>query len=114
MTTNIRPLHDRVLVRRLPEAPRLDGLILIKNDASMMDVVHDGTDKHSDYRRVPLLGEVVAVGPGKYDEKNRFHRTTVKPGDVVIFTDWNDWDQAPAGLYMIREGDVWGYPKAHA
>lgn len=106
----MQPLHDRVLVRRLPDDPHPLGLVLVKDAPDQVDVVHDLTDKHSDYRRVQLKGEILAVGPGKYDEKFRFHPTHVKPGEVIFFSNWNDWDDAPKGLYMIREADIWGYP----
>jgi co-chaperonin GroES (HSP10) len=111
---DIRPLQDRVLVRAINQAfttadlrPRSNGsIILIRKDSTLVDGVE------GDYRRMPLCGEVLAVGPGKYDKKNRFHPTTVKPGEIVIFTDWNDWEQAPPGVHMITEGDIWGYPNA--
>lgn len=113
--TDIRPLQDRVLVRALGKAfttadlrPRSNGsIILIRKDSTLVDGVE------GDYRRMPLLGEIIAVGPGVYDAKNRFRPTVVKPGEVVVFTDWNDWDDAPAGIHMIREGDVWGYPQTN-
>lgn len=115
ITVNVqyfRPLHDRVLVRVIGKAfttaelrPRANSrVILIRSEGNLVDGVE------GDYRRMPLLGEILAVGPGKYDEKDRFQATTVKPGEVVVFTDWNDWEDAPAGVHMIREGDVWGYP----
>ena len=106
-----RLLHDRVLVRKLPEKARLDGLILIKDHPDKVDVVNNDTrGEHDDYRRLPLVGEVLQVGPGKWTVKNKFKPTTVKPGEVVIFTDWNDWAGAPEDLFLITEGDIWGYP----
>lgn len=109
----IIPLHDRVLIERLPGAPRLDGLIVIRENPDCVDAVSATTDgDHADYRRVPILGRVVSVGRGKHDAKFRFHPTVVKPGDVVVFTDWNDWAEAPPGFHMVREGDIWGYPRA--
>ena len=108
--SQIIPLYDRVLVEVLSEKPRLDGLILVKNDSTVSDAVNDGTVDHADYRRVPLLGRIVAVGPGKHDIKWHFHPTTVKPGEVVIFTSWDDADGLLPGHHMIREGDIWGYP----
>jgi len=109
----LQPLHDRILVRRLPDEPHPLGIVLVKDDPNTVDVVHDLTDKHSDYRRIPIRGEILAVGPGKYDDKFKWHSTTVKPGQCILFTNWNDWEDAPAGLYMIREADVMGFlPKA--
>jgi co-chaperonin GroES (HSP10) len=102
------PTLDRVLVRRIAE-PRKDGLVLIRENPDCVDVVSNQTDgAHGDYRRVPVLGVVVAVGPGRFDKKFKFHPTTVKPGEVVIFTEWNDWAEAPEDLYLIREADIWG------
>ena len=110
----LRPIHDRVLVRVLPEEPRLDGLVLVRDDPQSIDAVNEGTGDHSDYRRVPLMGEIIAVGPGRWHRpehgKEFFKATIVKPGELVIFTNWNDWEAAPEGFAMITEGDIWGYP----
>lgn len=105
-----QPTLDRVLVRRMNK-PREDGLVVVKENPNCVDVVSNQTDgNHGDYRRVPLLGVVVAVGPGRWDHKKfKFRPTMVKPGEVVIFTEWNDWENAPEDLFLIREGDIWGH-----
>ncbi|HUD64704.1 MAG TPA: hypothetical protein VMQ17_09005 [Candidatus Sulfotelmatobacter sp.] len=104
-----QPALDRVLVRRMEKSDD-NGLVVIRENPHLVDVVSNQTDgNHGDYRRVPVLGIVVAVGPGKYNQKFKFKPTTVKPGEVVIFTEWNDWADAPEGLYLIREADIWGH-----
>lgn len=115
-----QPTLDRVLIRRLP-ARRLGicdakaggdrGLL---QNPNCVDVVANQADgSHGDYRRVGILGVIVAVGPGKFDEEKwKFYPTTVKPGEVVMFTEWNDWADAPEGLYLVREGDIWGHYEA--
>jgi chaperonin GroES len=65
----LRPLHDRVLVRRFAEETVVGGIII-----------------PSVAREKSLMGEVVAVGPGKKDADGVFRETMVKPGDVVVFS----------------------------
>jgi co-chaperonin GroES (HSP10) len=108
-----RPLHDRVWIRRLPDE-LLDGPILIRrlrDDPRAIDAVNDGTEAHSDYRRMAAIGEIVAVGPGSYDKHHRLQPTVVKPGQTVVFTDWNDFEGAPEGYQLVREADIWGFPE---
>ena len=69
MTTTLRPLHDRVLVRRLDEQEQMRGGIIIPDTA----------------KEKPQQGEVVAVGEGKLDEEGRRIPLDVKPGDRVLF-----------------------------
>ena len=109
-TLTIQPLHDRVLVRLL-EKERADGLVIIRERPDCVDLVGDGP-QHSDHRRVGFTGVVVAVGPGKLDEKFKFRATRVKPGEVVTFSAWDDLDGRIPGHCMIREGDIWGYGEA--
>ena len=65
----LRPLHDRVIVKRLEEERQSAGGILIPDTAA---------EKRS-------MGEVVAVGPGKTDESGKLQPMGVKPGDKVLF-----------------------------
>lgn len=111
-----QPTLDRVLVRRLKQKTRKHDLVVVRENPDCVDVVSNQADgSHGDYRRVGIVGVIVAVGPGKFDEENwKFYPTTVKPGEVVMFTEWNDWADAPEDLYLIREADIWGYPGVHA
>lgn len=111
MKVLINLLEDRILVRRMI-VPRSDGLIIIKTDERSIDVVNDGTGDHGNYSRRSLIGTILKVGPGKRNEKGKFKPTTVKPGQVIVFSDWNDWEGAPEGLYLIREADIWGHHSA--
>lgn len=101
----LRPIHDRVLIEAIKDPEQ--GLIIVRNDPHVMDAVNDGTDAHSDYRRRGIKGTVIAVGPGKYGKHHQLQPTSVKPGQRVVFSDWNDWETAPEGFYLIREADIW-------
>ncbi len=68
-----RPLHDRVVVRRIEEDERTRGGIIIPDTA----------------KEKPQEGEVVAVGPGATDEKGQVQPLEVKPGDRVLFGKWS-------------------------
>jgi co-chaperonin GroES (HSP10) len=85
----IQPLHDRVLVERIPEP---EGLIVIAEK----------------YRDPSRMAKVVAVGPGRWIDGD-FVRTAVKPGDVVhlpgIAAKIPDWDGSD-GQILIQEGDI--------
>ncbi len=69
MAVNIRPLHDRVIVRRIEEGEQVRGGIIIPDTA----------------KEKPQEGEVVAVGEGKYREDGTRQTLDVKPGDRVLF-----------------------------
>jgi chaperonin GroES len=69
MTTTIRPLHDRVLVRRIDEQEQMRGGIIIPDTA----------------KEKPQQGEVIAVGEGKFREDGTRQTPDVKPGDRVLF-----------------------------
>src|ERR1700726_792999 len=69
MTVNVRPLHDRVLVRRLEEKETARGGIIIPDTA----------------KEKPQEGEVIAVGAGKLNEKGARISLDVKPGDRILF-----------------------------
>ncbi len=84
---NIRPLYDRVLVRRLPP-PASEGLVVIPDAA-----VEKST-----------WGQVVAVGLGRRTESGGRIPPEVKAGDVVIFGPYTDFDRDD--LVMIQEADI--------
>ena len=69
MATNIRPLHDRVIVRRIEEGEQVRGGIIIPDSA----------------KEKPQEGEVIAVGEGKYREDGSRQTLDVKAGDRVLF-----------------------------
>ena len=69
MTTTIRPLHDRVLVKRLDEQEEMRGGIIIPDTA----------------KEKPQQGEVIAAGEGKFREDGTRQPLDVKPGDRVLF-----------------------------
>ena len=69
---NIKPLHDRVLVRRIEEDTTTAGGIIIPDTA----------------KEKPTKGEIVAAGPGAKDENGKNIPLDVKAGDVVLFAKW--------------------------
>jgi chaperonin GroES len=69
MTTSIRPLHDRVLIKRLDEQEQMRGGIIIPDTA----------------KEKPQQGEVIAAGSGKFREDGTRQPLDVKPGDRVLF-----------------------------
>jgi chaperonin GroES len=69
MSASIRPLHDRVLIRRVDEEQQVRGGIIIPDTA----------------KEKPQQGEVIAVGAGKITEKGTRQPLDVKPGDRVLF-----------------------------
>jgi chaperonin GroES len=85
----LRPMNDRVLVRRLPEPP-ISALIIIPEVAQPDS----------------MLGEVVAVGPGKRLPTGERLPLDVKPGDLVRWGPWTDYDDGE--LVLIQEGDIRG------
>ena len=68
-----RPLHDRVVIRRVDEAGRRKGGIIIPDTA----------------KEKPMEGEVVAVGPGARDEDGELRPLDVKTGDRILFGKWS-------------------------
>ena len=89
-----RPLHDRVLVRRLAEDERTAGGIIIPDTA----------------KEKPMQAEVLAVGPGARDEKGKTVPLDVKPGDQVIFGKWSGTEVKIDGeeLLIMKESDIMG------
>jgi chaperonin GroES len=89
-----RPLHDRVVVRRIEEDERTKGGIIIPDTA----------------KEKPQQGEVVAVGPGAADEKGTVQPLDVKPGDRVLFGKWSGTEVKLDGeeLLIMKESDILG------
>jgi chaperonin GroES len=89
-----RPLHDRVLVRRVEELETTAGGIIIPDTA----------------REKPQEGEVIAIGPGNRDEKGEVIALDVKKGDRVLFAKYSGTDIILDGeeLLILRESDVLG------
>jgi chaperonin GroES len=89
-----RPLHDRVLVRRLEGEEKTAGGIIIPDTA----------------KEKPMEGEVVAVGPGARSEDGKLHPLDVKVGDRILFGKWSGTEVKIEGTeYLIlKESDVMG------
>jgi chaperonin GroES len=89
-----RPLHDRVVVRRLEQEEKTAGGIIIPDTA----------------KEKPQEGEVVAVGPGARGEDGVLHPLDVKPGDRVLFGKWSGTEVKIDGeeLMIMKESDVMG------
>ena len=95
-TTNetVRPLHDRILVRRMAEDTKTAGGIIIPDTA----------------KEKPQKGEVVAVGTGRTSEDGKKIALEVKSGDSVLFSKYSGTELKINGeeLLMMREDDVLG------
>jgi chaperonin GroES len=91
---NFRPLHDRVVLRRIEEDERTKGGIIIPDTA----------------KEKPQQGEVVAVGPGARDEKGVVQPLDVKAGDRVLFGKWSGSEVKIDGeeLLIMKESDILG------
>jgi chaperonin GroES len=89
-----RPLHDRVVVRRIEEDSRSKGGIIIPDTA----------------KEKPIQGEVVGVGPGARDEAGKLQPLDVKAGDHVLFGKWSGTEVTIEGTeYLImKESDILG------
>ena len=93
-STNFRPLHDRVVVRRLDSEEKTKGGIIIPDTA----------------KEKPQEGEVIAVGPGARDEAGKLIALDVKPGDRVLFGKWSGTEVKLNGedLLIMKESDIMG------
>ncbi len=89
-----RPLHDRVVVRRIEENAKSAGGIIIPDTA----------------KEKPMQGEIVAVGPGARDEQGKLVPLEVKKGDRVLFGKWSGTEVKIDGedLLIMKESDVLG------
>ncbi len=94
MATKVRPLHDRVIVRRLDEEQKSAGGIIIPDSA----------------KEKPLQGEVLAVGNGKILENGEVRPLDVKAGDRVIFSKYagTEIKLDSEEVLMMREDDILG------
>jgi len=89
-----RPLHDRVVVRRLEAEEKTAGGIIIPDTA----------------KEKPMEGEVVAVGPGARDEAGKLVPLDVKDGDRILFGKWSGTEVKLDGeeLVIMKEMDIMG------
>jgi chaperonin GroES len=91
---NFRPLHDRVVVKRVAEEEKTKGGIIIPDTA----------------KEKPMEGEIVAVGPGARDEKGALVPLDVKAGDRILFGKWSGTEVKLDGvdLLIMKESDIMG------
>ena len=89
-----RPLHDRVLIRRVAEEEKTAGGIIIPDTA----------------KEKPMEGEVVAVGSGARNEKGEIVPLDVKAGDRILFGKWSGTEVKIGGeeLIIMKESDIMG------
>ena len=89
-----RPLHDRVVVRRLDAEEKTAGGIIIPDTA----------------KEKPSQGEVIAVGPGGRDESGKLIPIDVREGDRVLFGKWSGTEVKIDGkdLLIMKESDIMG------
>ena len=89
-----RPLHDRVVVKRLEEDTKTKGGIIIPDTA----------------QEKPMQGSVVAVGPGGRDEAGKLTPIDLKTGDKVLFGKWSGTEVKIDGeeLLIMKESDIMG------
>ena len=90
----IKPLHDRIVVKRVPEAEKTSGGLYIPESA----------------KEKPVEGEVVAVGNGKLLEDGKLRPLDVKPGDRILFGKYSGTDVKIGGEdhLILREEEVLG------
>ena len=89
-----RPLHDRVVVKRLEGEEKTKGGIIIPDTA----------------KEKPQEGEIVAVGPGARDDHGHIHALDLKAGDRILFGKWSGSEIKLDGedLLIMKESDVLG------
>ena len=89
-----RPLHDRVVIRRMESEAKTAGGIIIPDTA----------------KEKPMEGKVVAVGPGARDDNGRITPLDVKAGDTVLFGKWSGTEVTVDGkdLLIMKESDILG------
>ena len=94
MASSIRPLHDRVILKRVKEEEKTKGGIIIPDSA----------------KEKPTEGEVMAVGNGKVQEDGSVRKLDVKVGDRVLFGKYNGTEVKVDGAdrLIIREDDILG------
>jgi chaperonin GroES len=91
---SFRPLHDRVVVRRLTAEEKTAGGIIIPDTA----------------KEKPMEGEVIAVGPGARNEQGQLVALDVKAGDKILFGKWSGTEVKLDGeeLLIMKESDIMG------
>ncbi len=91
---NFRPLHDRVVVRRITAEEKTRGGIIIPDTA----------------QEKPMEGEVIAVGPGARNEAGQIVALDVKAGDRILFGKWSGTEVKLDGqeLLIMKESDIMG------
>ena len=91
---NFRPLHDRVVVRRLEAEEKTSGGIIIPDTA----------------KEKPMEGEVIAAGPGARDDQGKLVPLDVKTGDRILFGKWSGTEVKLDGeeLLIMKESDIMG------
>eukprot|EP01037_Dinobryon_pediforme_P012942 gene12942-13042_t len=89
-----RPLHDRVVVKRLDAEEKTAGGIIIPDTA----------------KEKPMEGEIIAAGPGARNEQGQIVALDVKPGDRVLFGKWSGTEVKIDGvdLLIMKESDIMG------
>jgi chaperonin GroES len=89
-----RPLHDRVVVRRIEAEEKTPGGVIIPDTA----------------KEKPMQGEVIAVGPGARDEQGKLVPLDVKAGDRILFGKWSGTEVRidAEELLIMKESDVLG------
>jgi chaperonin GroES len=95
-----RPLHDRLLIRRVEQEAKTTGGIIIPDTA----------------QEKPMEGEVVAAGPGARGDDGKVHPLDVKAGDRVLFGKWSGTEVRLDGeeLMIMKESDVMGIVEGNA
>jgi chaperonin GroES len=90
----VRPLQDRVLVRRVAEEEKTKGGIIIPDTA----------------KEKPAEGEIIAVGTGRYDDEGKLRPLTVKKGDRILFGKYTGNEIKIDGVdhLILREDDILG------
>ena len=95
-----RPLHDRVVIRRIEAEEKTTGGIIIPDTA----------------KEKPMEGEVIAVGPGARGDDGKIQPLDVKAGDRVLFGKWSGTEVKLDGedLIIMKESDIMGIIEASA
>jgi chaperonin GroES len=90
----LRPLHDRVLIRRVEPETKTTGGIIVPDTA----------------QEKPMEGEIIAVGPGARGDDGKVHPLDVKAGDRVLFGKWSGTEIKIDGeeLMIMKESDIMG------
>ncbi|WP_395337555.1 co-chaperone GroES [Novosphingobium sp. BL-8H] len=97
---HFRPLHDRVVVRRIEAAEKTSGGIIIPDTA----------------KEKPQEGEVLAVGPGTRDDSGQLAELAVKVGDRILFGKWSGTEVKidDEDLLIMKESDILGVVETQA